>query len=159
MPTPRHSNLHLVRARVRSLSFRPLLGCQLRRMPLIPSRFGTIHTLLGDLSDSSFSSLEKKKLERQRPSFRYTLHRKTIAMDRTFVVGSLRSVADSHTTRGIATPLARFYYTPPHFRADCTGFPEGQGIPRVSTALVPGSAHQPTYIVSPLHFQRSTTRW
>ena len=54
---------------------------------------------------------------------------------------SLRSVAGSHTIRRIPTPPARFYYTPPHFRMVGTGSLEGQRIPRVSTALVPSSAH------------------
>ena len=62
-------------------------------------------------------------------------------MDLTRVGESLRSVASSHTTRRIPTPLARFYYAPPHFRMAGTGSPEGQRIPRVSTALVPSSAN------------------
>ena len=132
---------HPVRARVGSLSFRPILGRQLRRVPLIPSRLGPIHKQLGDLSDYSFSSLEKKKLEHKHPSFLFTMHRRTIAMDRTRVAERLRPVAGSHTIRRTLTPLARFYYTPPHFRMVGTGCLEGQRIPRASTALVPSSAN------------------
>jgi len=62
-------------------------------------------------------------------------------MGRTRVAESPRFVAGSHTIRRMSTPPARFYYTPPHFRMVGTGSLGGQRTPRVSTALVPSSAH------------------
>jgi len=50
---------------------------------------------------------------RRHPSFLRILHRKTIVMNLTCVLGSVRFVAHSHTTRGITTPFARSCYTLP----------------------------------------------
>ena len=98
-----------------TLSFRPRLGHQRLRVPLIPpSRPGTTH-ILHEPHCFPPCSLEEKKAT----IFLFILHGKTIVMNRARIVECSRSVVRSHTMRRVPTYtnyICTFLLHPPHLR-------------------------------------------